>query len=173
VNAPERVLKPSAILRALTAQKVEAIVVGGIAVQAHGYLRATADLDIVPRPTLLNLSRLGETLVELEAAPRRATAAINVSDPQLLRRVPMVPLLTRYGRLDLLNIEHLAGAPGSYDDLDARALAIALDDIEIRVAGLDDLVRMKRAAGREQDRIDIAALTRTDEELEAEAREST
>jgi predicted nucleotidyltransferase len=173
VTAPERVLRPSAILHALAEEKVEFIVVGGVAVQAHGYLRATADLDIVPRPTLLNLSRLGESLAQLEAAPRRATAAIDVSDPQLLVRVPMVPLVTRYGRLDLLNIEHVAGAPASYDDLDARALAIAHDGIQIRVAGLDDLIRMKRAAGREQDRIDIAALTRTDQELEAEAGEST
>ena len=153
MNAPDRVLRPSAILRALAERNVEFIVVGGIAVQAHGYIRATADLDLVPRPTLVNLSRLGETLVELEAAPRRATATINVTDPQLLKRVPMVPLITRYGRLDLLNIEHLAGAPGTYDDLDARALAIVLDEIEIRVAGLDDLVRMKRAAGRQLVRI--------------------
>jgi predicted nucleotidyltransferase len=172
VNAPDRVLRPSAILRALAEGKVEFVVVGGIAVQAHGYIRATADLDVVPRPTLLNLSRLGETLVELQAAPRRTTATINVTDPQLLKRVPMVPLITRYGRLDLLNIEHLAGAPASYDDLDSRALAVTLDGIEIRVAGLDDLLRMKRAAGREQDRLDIAALTRTDDELAAEAGES-
>jgi hypothetical protein len=173
VNAPDRVLRPTAILRALAQRQVEFIVVGGIAVQAHGYIRATADLDVVPRPTLLNLSRLGESLVDLEAVARRATARLNVTDPQLLMRVPMVPLVTRYGRLDLLNIEHLAGAPGSYDDLDSRALAITLDGIEVRVAGLDDLLRMKRAAGREQDRLDIAALTRTAEELEAEAREST
>jgi predicted nucleotidyltransferase len=173
VNAPDRVLRPSAILRVLAEHSVEFVVVGGIAVQAHGYIRATADLDVVPRPTLLNLSRLGEALVELEAVPRRTTAAINVTDPQLLKRVPMVPLATRYGRLDLLNIAHLAGAPGSYEDLDARALVIELDGLEIRVAGLDDLIRMKRAAGRGQDRLDIAALTRTDEELEAEAGEST
>ncbi len=100
---------------------------GGVAVQAHGYIRATADLDVVPRPTLLNLSRLGETLVELEAAPRRTTATINVTDPQLLKRVPMVPLITRYGRLDLLNIEHLAGAPASYEELDPARSPITLD----------------------------------------------
>jgi predicted nucleotidyltransferase len=173
VSTPERVLRPGAILRTLADHKVEFIVVGAVAVQAHGYLRGTGDIDIVPRPTLLNLSRLGEALVELEAAPRHTGAAIDVSDPQLLKRVPMIPLTTRDGRLDLLNIEQLAGAPASYEDLDKRALAIALAGFEVRVAGLDDLLRMKRAAGRDQDRLDIAALTRTDAELEAEAREST
>jgi predicted nucleotidyltransferase len=172
VNAPDRGLRPGAILRALAEHKVEFIVVGGVAVQAHGYIRGTADVDVVPRPTLLNLSRLAEALVELEASPRRHSATIDVSDPQLLKRVPMVPVSTRHGRLDVWNIAHLAGAPKSYEDLDSRALTISLDGFEVRVTGLDDLVRMKRAAGRDQDRLDIAALTRTDEELEAEAGES-
>jgi hypothetical protein len=43
----------------------------------------------------------------------------------------------------------------------------------VAVAGLDELIRMKRAAGREQDLADIAALARTDEELEREAGEAT
>jgi predicted nucleotidyltransferase len=173
MSTPDRVLRPAAILRVLADHKAEFVVVGGVAVQAHGYLRGTGDIDIVPRPTLLNLSRLGEALVELEATPRHTRAAIDVSDPHLLKRVPMIPLTTSHGRLDLLSIEQLAGAPASYDELDGRALTIELEGFDVRVAGLDDLLRMKRAAGRDQDRLDIAALTRTDDELEAEAREAT
>jgi hypothetical protein len=41
------------------------------------------------------------------------------------------------------------------------------------VAGLDDLIWMKRAAGREQDLADIGARTGSDEELEREAAQST
>ena len=67
----------------------------------------------------------------------------------------------------------MAGAPGSFDKLRSRALVVNLDGIEIPVAGLDDLIRMKQAAGRRQDLIDIGALTRTDEELQREARQST
>ncbi|HEV3378490.1 MAG TPA: hypothetical protein VG126_14555 [Thermoleophilaceae bacterium] len=149
------------------------VVVGGIAVQAHGYLRGTGDVDIVPRPSLLNLIRLGEALADLGAQLRRAASPVDVTDPHLLKRAPLIPLTTRSGRLDLINIEQLAGAPKAYDELRGQALTVALDDVSIAVAGLDDLVRMKRAAGRPQDLIDIAALTRTDEELEREAREST
>jgi hypothetical protein len=171
--APDRPLRAGEILRALAAGGVEFVVVGGIAVQAHGYIRGTADVDVVPRPTLVNLSRLAEVLVGLEAEPLRPTARVNVSDPHLLKRVPLVPLHTRNGRLDLINIEHLSGAPGTFDELRARALVVNLDGAEIPVAGLDDLVRMKRAAGRPQDLMDIGALTRDDEDLEREAREST
>ena len=171
--APERPLRAGEILRALADHGVEFVVVGGIAVQAHGYIRGTGDVDIVPRPSLLNLSRLGKALADLEAQVLRATSPVNVTDPQLLKRAPLVPLLTRSGRLDLIDIEHLAGAPGSYDELRSRALVVDLEDVAIAAAGLDDLVRMKRAAGRPQDLTDIASLTRTDEELRREARRST
>jgi hypothetical protein len=173
VAAPERPLRAGDILRALAEHEVDFVVVGGIAVQAHGYIRGTGDVDIVPRPSLLNLSRLGEALADLDAQVLRAAAPVNVTDPQLLKRAPLIPLLTRSGRLDLIDIEHLAGAPASYDELRSRALVVGLENVAIAAAGLDDLVRMKRAAGRPQDLTDIASLTRTDEELEREAREST
>ncbi len=173
MSQAESPLRLDEILRTLTEFGVEFVVVGGVAVQAHGYLRATADLDVVPNPTLLNLGRLGEALSDLDARPRRATLPVDVTDPQLLSRVPLAPLTTRYGRLDLLNIAHVSGAPGSFDELRGRALTVNLDGLAVSIVGLDDLLRMKRAAGRPQDLTDIGALTRTDEELEREASEST
>jgi hypothetical protein len=173
VAKTDRPLRPGEILSTLAEHRVDFVVVGGIAVQAHGYIRGTGDVDIVPRPSLLNLSRLGEVLADLEAEVLRAASPVDVTDPQLLKRAPLVALITRSGRLDLIDIEHLAGAPSSYDQLRSRALVVALEGFQIAVAGLDDLVRMKRAAGRPQDLIDIASLTRTDEELEREARQST
>jgi predicted nucleotidyltransferase len=173
VAAPERPLRAEEILKALVNGGVEFVVVGGIAVQAHGYLRGTGDLDVVPRPSLLNLSRLAEVVAHLDAEVLRTRSAVLLTDPYLLKRAPRVPLLTRSGRLDVIDIEQLAGAPRSFDELRGRALVVELAGVEIPVAGLDDLVRMKRAAGRPQDLIDIGALTRTDEELEREAREST
>jgi predicted nucleotidyltransferase len=173
VAVPERPLRAGEILKALASHDVDFVVVGGIAVQAHGYLRGTGDVDVVPRPSLLNLSRLAEVLTDLEAEVLRARGPVNVTDPQLVRRAPLVPLITRSGRLDLINLKHLAGAPASYDDLKSRALVVVLEGFEVAVAGLDDLVRMKRAAGRPQDLTDIGALTRDDEVLEREAREAT
>ena len=156
----------------LVEHRVDFVVVGGIAVQAHGHGRSTRDLDVIPRPDLTNLSRLGEALGVLGARLLRGAAAIDVTDPQLLRRVPLAPLLTVYGRLDVLNCEHTSGAP-VYRDLRERASPVELDGAIVRVAGLDDLLRMKRAAGRHVDLDDIGALTRTEEELEREIGEST
>jgi predicted nucleotidyltransferase len=171
--SPEAIFDPRRILITLAERGVDFVVVGGVAVQAHGHGRSTRDLDIVPRPNLLNLSRLGEALAALGARLLRADAPVDVTDPQLLKRAPLVPLVTEFGRLDLLNIAQTQGAPRSYDELRARAFEAQIDGRTVAVAGLDDLIRMKRAAGRELDFQDIGALTRDDEELEREAREST
>jgi hypothetical protein len=112
-------------------------------VQAHGYIRRTHDLDIIIQPRPLNLSRLSEALAELEAELRLPGTYV-----------------TRAGPLDVHNIEHVAGGPRSYDALRKAALEIDLRGRNVTVVGLSDLIRMKRAAGRDQDLMDIEALTR-------------
>jgi predicted nucleotidyltransferase len=171
--SPEIPFDPRQILITLAEHGVEFVVVGGVAVQAHGHGRSTRDLDVIARPDLVNLSRLGESLASLGARLLRADRPVDVTDPRLLKQAPLVPVMTVYGRLDLLNIALTSGAPRSYDDLRERAFEAQIDGRTVPVAGLDDLIRMKRAAGREVDLQDIGALTRDDEELEREAREST
>ena len=161
-------LDARALFRALAEYRVEYIVVGGFAVQAHGFRRGTVDLDIVARPDHANLSRLGEALVSIGSHVFRAAAPVSVGDPHLLGRASLVPLMTDHGRLDIHNVASTAGPSADYDALRDRALVI-----ELAVVGLDDLIRMKRAAGREQDLADIRALAALDEDLAREARKST
>lgn len=159
----ERVFDAQEILRVLAAHGVDFVVIGGIAVQAHGYIRWTKDLDVIVRPTALNLSRLSEALQELEAELRGA-GTLKLNDPHQLRRAPLIPVMTRVGPLDIVGVEHVAGAPRSYDGLREAALVVELSGSKVAVAGLSDLVRMKRAAGREHDLADIEALTRRPED---------
>jgi predicted nucleotidyltransferase len=154
VAATDSPLRAGEILRVLAGQGVDFVVAGGIAVQVHGYIRATRDLDVIARSSQANGRRLSNALAELEAE-------------ELGRRAPVVRYSTRHGRLDLVDLD------ADFDQLRDRALPIELDGFEVAVAGLDDLIRLKRAAGRPQDLTDIGALTRSDEELEREAREST
>jgi predicted nucleotidyltransferase len=158
VSAPDRVFEAEDILRTLAEYRVDFVVIGGIAVQAHGYIRGTKDLDVVVRPTAVNLRRLSEALADLGAA-LRTRGTLRLSDPNQLGRAPLIPVMTKHGPLDVVNIEHLAGPPASYDSLRDAALVIDLNDIEVPVAGLSDLIRMKRAAGRPHDLADIEALT--------------
>lgn len=167
------VFDPEEILRVLGEHRVDYVVVGGIAVQTYGHIRTTQDLDIVPGPDLANLSRLGEALAAMGARLHRATRPLDITDPQVLQRAGLVPLLTIHGRLDLLNIEVTGGTPTRYSELRGRALEVQLGDTTIPVAALDDLIKMKKVASRDIDRADIRALTRSDDELAREAGEST
>ena len=152
---------------------VDYIVVGGFAVHAHGFLRGTVDLDIIPRPDLANLSRLGEALVSIGARVYKTAEPVNIGDPRLLRRASLVALMTDHGRLDVLNVASTPGVSSDYAGLRNRAVEIELDGMGLVVVGLDDLIRMKRTAGREQDLADIRALTALDEDLAREAGRST
>jgi hypothetical protein len=167
------VLNARELFRVLGEHRVEYVVVGGFAVYAHGVLRGTVDLDIIPRPDLANLSRLGEALVSLGARVNRAAEPVNIADPHILQRNALVPLMTDHGRLDLLNVGCTSGVSADYAELRGRAVEIELDKMLLAVIGLDDLIRMKRAAGREQDLADIRALAALDEDLAREAGEST
>jgi predicted nucleotidyltransferase len=158
------VFRPRLMLAELLDHEVEFVVVGGLAVQVHGHVRMTRDLDIVPAPALLNLSRLGEALVAMGADP---------PDPHRLRRARQVQTQTDHGPLDILNVELLDGVRLSYAQLRSRAEAVDWEGRTVLVAGLDDLIRMKRVAGRPHDLSDIGALTRTDEDLRQQAGEST
>jgi hypothetical protein len=57
---------PRELATALHAGEVDYVIIGGLAVAAHGYVRATKDLDIVPSPEPANLDRLARVLRTLE-----------------------------------------------------------------------------------------------------------
>ena len=172
-QSADPVFDPEAMLSVLLDHGVEFVVIGGVAVQTHGHVRGTRDLDVVSAPHLLNLSRLGEALAAMSARLAHADRPIDVGDPHVLKRAPLVPLLTEFGPLDLLNVGLANGLPKTYEELRGRAVEVDLDGRIVAVAGLDDLIRMKRVASREVDLSDIGALTRTDEQLQEEAGEST
>jgi Nucleotidyltransferase of unknown function (DUF6036) len=145
------------ILRVLGKHQVDYVVIGGLAVQAHGHTRTTQDVDLVPEPDPANLERLGSALTELQARP--AGAAMATAGQFELLADGVLELDTDSGGVDV----HMtpAGA-ASYADLRSRSLKLDLGDLQILVAGLDDLIAMKRASGRPIDRGDILALTEPD-----------
>ena len=159
---PDREFQADEIFKVLVRHRVRFVVIGGIAVQGHGYIRATYDLDIIVEPdhTEPHATQRGPGGARRRAPlPRHA----HLADPHQLRRAPLIPTTTRFGPLDVVHVEHVAGPPKSFDALRDAALVVNLDGVEIPLAGLSDLIRMKRAVGREQDLADIEALTREPE----------
>jgi Nucleotidyltransferase of unknown function (DUF6036) len=172
MSGPDPVFDAREMLRVLAAHSVNFVIIGGIAVQAHGYIRWTKDLDVIVQPTTLNFSRLSEALRDLDAKPR-GSGTLRLTDPHQLRRAPLIPLMTTLGPLDVVNVEHVRGAPRDYEALRRAALVVQLEGSEVAVAGLSDLIRMKRAAGRHHDLADIEALTRRPDDRPDDGGEST
>ena len=126
----ERPLDLGELIAALARHGVDYVVIGGVATQVHGHRRTTMDLDVTPDPDPENLHRLGAALAELDGQGARG---IHVH-------------------------EEPKGARG-FEEMRERALVVDLDGIEVAIVSLDDLIRMKRAAGRPADLDDIAVLT--------------
>ncbi len=150
---------PRRIFEALARHGVDYIVIGGVAVIAHGHTRNTRDVDLMAAPHRANLERLAAVFRELHARLSGVDAHlldIDVHDPNTLAGGASFTMETDAGGLDYLN-----DVPGAapYDELRERALVVELDGLSIPVVGLDDLIRMKERSGRPQDLSDIAALT--------------
>ena len=147
---------PGPLLRHLAEASVDFLVIGGVAVAAQGYGRATKDLDLVYATNAANLERLGDVLVALGARLRGVEEDVPfVPDARTLKRTAMLTLDTPLGSIDLL--VDPAGAD-RYEAMRERALVVDLGDVEFRVASVEDLLSMKRAAGRPQDIADVDAL---------------
>jgi predicted nucleotidyltransferase len=144
---------PVELLQRLVAHGVDFVVVGGIAMVAHGSTRLTVDLDICYSADPTNLDVLGQALLELRGSLRGIGDEVPfVPDGRTLRRTTILPLDTTHGPLDLLAAP--SGAP-PYDELRRRAQRIDLDGVGVLVASLDDLAAMKAAAGRAKDVLDL------------------
>jgi hypothetical protein len=164
LRAEMNALDPEPLLRFLHEQGVAHILIGGVAVAAHGYPRPSRDLDLVPASDSANLRRLARALAVLHArsadlsdfsageVPADATSADDLAAGGNFR------LETDLGPLDVM--QWIAGidADDLYAELDRDALVFSLGDVPVRYCGLDHLRAMKQAAGRPRDLDDLEHL---------------
>lgn len=151
-------------LDALVRHGVRFIIIGGVAGRAWGSPSMTDDLDICYDRRRDNLEVLAGALRELEATLRGAPAGLPfVLDAQTLRAGDSFTFDTSAGSLDIL------GTPApttGYDELLKNATEVELEHLRVLVCSLDDLIRMKTAAGRPKDRVELEILAAVKEERE-------
>lgn len=148
------------ILEALVGEGVEFLVIGGVAVGFHGYIRATKDVDVVPAPDSDNLERLAHVLSSLEAKIEGADEfedeeSPDPLDPKALALGGNWVLRTRLGRFDVMQ---WIGDEGLWQRLAPGAIATEIGGLTVRVVGYEDLVDLKRRAGRPEDLADLERL---------------
>jgi hypothetical protein len=129
---------------------VEFLIVGAHALAAHGLVRATKDLDVWVRPTPANAAKIIEALRRF-GAPLQDLTPADLSEPGVVFQIGVEPV-----RIDLLT--EIDGV--SFDDAWLGRLQATFADQTVAVLGRAELILNKRAAGRDQDLVDVRWLER-------------
>lgn len=148
------------IIDALTQEGVDFLIIGGVAVGFHGYVRATKDVDIVPAPDLENLEKLAQVLGALDAQIEgtedfQAEELPNPLDPKALALGGNWVLHTRLGRFDVMQ---WIGDDLLWEKLSPTAVEAEIAGLPVKVVSYDGLVTLKENAGRPEDLTDLQRL---------------
>ena len=157
--------QPGRLLEELARRRVRYVIVGGVAGRILGSPLVTVDLDICYARDDANLEALAEALQRMHARLRGApeTSPFRL-DAKTIARGDSFTFVTDFGAFDILGTP--SGTDG-YDDLVRSAVSVDLDGLVVQVASVDDLIRMKRAAGRPKDLLAVEELGALREELAA------
>jgi hypothetical protein len=156
------------ILTALEEANVRYLVVGGVAVVLHGYLRTTIDLDLVLHLDRDNLERALKAFEILGFAPQAPVPLSSFANPQnreaWFREKNMKVFSLWHPAHPGFAVDLFVREPFDFEVVYRRALKVPLEGVEATVVSRSDLMEMKRAAGRVQDLEDVAALSELSEE---------
>lgn len=142
------------ILEVLTRHEVEFIVVGGVAAVLHGAPLTTFDLDALIRVEERNAERLLAALHELGARVRGHVPELRPAKADLMAGGHLL-LMTSAGPLDILGF---IGHNSRYGDLTGTTVRLPLETGEVQVLALEELIRQKKALGRDKDEAAVRLL---------------
>lgn len=136
------------ILQCLADERAEFLLVGAYALAAHGYPRATMDIDLGVMPSPKNAAAV------LKALRRFGAPVQSLTSEDLQRDDTVFRIGVALRRVDLIT-----GASGlDFKTAFARSIEIDIEGIPVRILCLDDLIDNKRASGRTQDLADVEVL---------------
>ena len=138
------------ILTALVQRHTRFLVVGAHAMAAHGYPRATVDIDVWVEPTAQNAERVWQALAEFGAP----LDALDVTREDFVRPDMVIQFGLPPNRVDILT-----GVSGlGFEAAWANRVEGVVDGVRVPVISMADLIENKRATGRDKDRADIKGL---------------
>ena len=155
-------MKIAELLRSLSDAQVQHVLVGGIAVQLHGYMRSTFDIDLVLAMNDANLVRFIGVAKQLGLTPSIPVPIDSLRDAkqieQWYREKGMLAFALREPQTGGGVVDVLVKPEVPFERLLENAVEGELFELKVPIACVDDLLVMKRSANRPKDRLDIEAL---------------
>ncbi|UCD35839.1 MAG: hypothetical protein JSU90_03115 [Nitrospiraceae bacterium] len=152
------------LFKFLNKERVDYVVVGGVAYVLHGGLRLTADLDIMIGLEKKNIRKFIHIMSELGYKPKIPVKAEDLMDPhkrmEWLKEKNMKVFSFFSSKQPVSLIDIFIYEPVNFHDVKAHALKVRLGRLSIPVASIDDLIKLKKISGRKQDLEDIKSLKR-------------
>jgi len=143
-------------------KQLDYVVVGGVALVLHGVVRVTADLDLVVALHRENLIRLLEAMQELGYRPRIPVQPEALLDPDNRASWIAEKNMQVFSFYDpgkpLALVDIMIREEIDFVELNRHAVLVPVDGLQVPVVALDDLIVLKKIAGRPQDLEDIKAL---------------
>ena len=136
------------MLHVLSEEKVRFILVGAYALAAHGYPRATMDIDIWVMPSPENADAV------LRALSRFGAPLHNLTKEDLLKEGTIFQIGVAPRRIDIITTASGLQFETAYQN----SIPVNIEGIEVRIPSIDDLILNKRAIGRTKDLADAEAL---------------
>lgn len=148
---PPRPADLRALLAPLNRHGVDFVLIGGMAGISHGSSYPSYDLDVVYARDRDNISRLVDALREIGVRLRGVPEDVPfVLDARTIENGMNFTFVTPHGDFDILGFAD--GMP-AFDKLKDAAPLRDILGLEVRVASIDHLIAMKRAANRPKDRL--------------------
>ena len=139
------------ILHIFSDEGIEYLLVGAYALAAHGYPRATGDIDLWIHANPLNAKKVLHAL-KIFGAPLSHISEADFEKPGIVFQIGVEP-----NRIDILT--EISGVPSFQEAWDSR-IEVEIEEIRVPVLNRELLKRNKRSAGRPKDQADLAWLER-------------
>jgi hypothetical protein len=155
-------MKIAELLQSLSGESVQYVLVGGLAVQLHGFMRSTFDIDLVLAMNDDNLARFIAVAKRYGLVPSMPVPIDSLRNTDQIdqwhREKGMLAFALREPQIGGSMVDILVRPNVPFEQLMANAVAGELFAQKIWIASIDDLITMKRIANRAKDQLDIAAL---------------
>jgi len=136
------------ILSIFNEEKVEYLIVGAYALAAHGFVRATGDIDLWIRCSEENAERVISSLIKF-GAPLFGITTDDLKKPDLIFQIGIAPR-----RIDILT--SIDGV--TFEEAWAMRKEITVEDMSVQIISRPHLLQNKKKAGRPKDKADVAWL---------------